>query len=357
LTTQGGNHAGSANAIDGSPYVCPADGTASSIAVDLFAASVSLHCAIYSDSGGAPQSLLAQSVTLTPPVAGWNTLSLTSPLNLSGGTTYWLMFNGDGSMSTYYNTGGTDKYQSPTSGVVAFPNPISASGSSTANYSIYVNYCSLGTTPTVTPVSTPPCTPINNFGTISGAFSAQAADNGWVDGTKFLCPSAGTAYTMSVSMTGSPTTLHGAVYTDSGGIPQFFLTESVTLTNPAAGVINLPLTVPLGLSAGTTYWLMFNYTGGGSVKFPYNTGASGDEYSYNGGGFIGFVDPFPGGAANKADYAIQLNYCALAAATPTNTPTATSTKSPTLTPTFTPTASPTNTCTPTTTNTGTSTPT
>ena len=44
---------------------------------------------IYSSSGGAPGTLLASTANFTP-VAGWNTVNLTTPLAVTSGTQYFL---------------------------------------------------------------------------------------------------------------------------------------------------------------------------------------------------------------------------------------------------------------------------
>jgi len=46
--------------------------------------------AIYSDSNGKPGSLLGQSVEGSNLGTGWQSLALTSPVQLSAGQTYWL---------------------------------------------------------------------------------------------------------------------------------------------------------------------------------------------------------------------------------------------------------------------------
>ncbi|PPK76119.1 hypothetical protein B0F87_104211 [Methylobacter tundripaludum] len=47
-------------------------------------------CAIYSDSGGSPWTLLKESTEVTNPTTGWQTFALSSAQNIQNGTYYWL---------------------------------------------------------------------------------------------------------------------------------------------------------------------------------------------------------------------------------------------------------------------------
>ena len=47
-------------------------------------------CAIYSDNGGVPQTLLKESGEVTNPATGWQTFNLASPQSIVAGTYYWL---------------------------------------------------------------------------------------------------------------------------------------------------------------------------------------------------------------------------------------------------------------------------
>ncbi len=77
--------------------------------------------AIYADSGGSPGALLAYS-NITAAVLGWNDLTLNTPVNVTGGTTYWLAFNNDDdNVDTYRDPNGTHVYVTQTFG--SFPDP------------------------------------------------------------------------------------------------------------------------------------------------------------------------------------------------------------------------------------------
>jgi len=69
--------------------------------------------AIYTDVGGAPGALLAQSGVGTVKASSWNTLPITATLQAN--TTYWLFYNSNGGNASVNNITYTDD-----------PNPVGA---------------------------------------------------------------------------------------------------------------------------------------------------------------------------------------------------------------------------------------
>lgn len=76
--------------------------------------SKNFRLAVYSDSGGEPAALLAQTAVadIGSNTAHWNTLSLSSPPSLQAGT-YWLAFCYEHMQETYYykSTGGQTRFK------------------------------------------------------------------------------------------------------------------------------------------------------------------------------------------------------------------------------------------------------
>jgi hypothetical protein len=104
------------------------------VSVDSFCPNIQLG--IYADngSGTAPGALIGSSA-LTPGTVGWNTLSLTSTVNITSGTIYWLgaYTNCDDTMR--YTAGvGTRSFQDDVS---SLQNPFSSSASSSGQLSLY----------------------------------------------------------------------------------------------------------------------------------------------------------------------------------------------------------------------------
>ncbi|MEM3378188.1 MAG: hypothetical protein QXV09_00215 [Candidatus Bathyarchaeia archaeon] len=96
-------------------------GTITKVGVNVATPSGNIMTAIYADSSGTPGALLAYSNS-TAATAGWNDLTLNTPVTVTAGTTYWLGFNNDNdNLDTYRDPNGTHVYVSQTYG--SFPNP------------------------------------------------------------------------------------------------------------------------------------------------------------------------------------------------------------------------------------------
>jgi hypothetical protein len=96
-------------------------------------ASGNVKVAIYSDSSGAPGSLLNAVNTSTPVTAGWNSITIPSTAVVSG-TYYWLSYSSDATIGYYQSGTGTLYYQSATYSSFSFP--ASPSGLSTLTGSV-----------------------------------------------------------------------------------------------------------------------------------------------------------------------------------------------------------------------------
>jgi hypothetical protein len=138
LATQtiGGNTL-SVNTSQDSLYLCPivAGQTCSVSAVGVYCNSnvsgYSIQVAIYSDSGGSPNALLANSNSATVSTsAGWLDVSLNSSVTMTNGTQYWPAVNNNlpggksGDVLTlYYISSGTSYHGTETFGT--WPNTLS----------------------------------------------------------------------------------------------------------------------------------------------------------------------------------------------------------------------------------------
>jgi hypothetical protein len=75
-------------------------------------ASGTVKVALYADNAGSPGSLLMANNTPASVVAGWNTITLTSPVSVTAGTYYWIAFNSSSSCVGYASsTGGALLYR------------------------------------------------------------------------------------------------------------------------------------------------------------------------------------------------------------------------------------------------------
>lgn len=95
-------------------------GTLKSIQVYFDGGSGNAKVAIYSDSSGSPNALLASASGAC--VNGWNTINI-SDVTIVSGTYYWLAHNVDCYWLRGVGSGGTAKYKAATYSSFSFPNP------------------------------------------------------------------------------------------------------------------------------------------------------------------------------------------------------------------------------------------
>ncbi len=103
---------------------------------------------------------------------------------------------------------------------------------------------------------------LNSIGDISPWEDNQLNANS-IYVTKFTASSSFTATTMGLFWAGAPTgTMSMAIYVDLDGTPGALLDSTATLTAQAprdsAGYQQVPLSTPLPMVSGTSYWLGFN---------------------------------------------------------------------------------------------------
>lgn len=145
--TGDGTHSGNSGYVSSSKYNSGSGGTVSALTIYLPAVGGSpnnhARAAIYSDSSGAPGTLLSSATAATTTVTtGWNTLPLGTTVTLSANTTYWLAFKLDSDSTTFrYQTGvsGDSKYDSETYSS-NFPSSFTTDVTGSAKYSVYAPY-------------------------------------------------------------------------------------------------------------------------------------------------------------------------------------------------------------------------
>ncbi len=131
---------GSGNYINAARFQAATSFTALRIKAKVLGITGKYKCAIYSDNGEMPQTLLKESAEVTNPSTGWQTFSLVSSQSIQSGSYYWLAIWSDVSSTSagiYYDaTGGTTRWTSATT-YGSWPNPITTTGGSSYNYCIY----------------------------------------------------------------------------------------------------------------------------------------------------------------------------------------------------------------------------
>ena len=263
---------------------------------------------IYSDNGGTPGTLLAQSNDYGL-AAGWNTATL-SPIYLPAGS-YWLTasFSGTANFEFTSDPGGMLWENYTYSGTL----PGTISGSLTGygwHMSIYASGC---LQPTPTPTATvPACT------TTSATFGNTAAGTGGynlggqLDCARYALSQSMTVTSMDIYM-GAGTSGNGVlgIYSDTG-VPGSLLVQS----NPQVLTTgwNYFVVPPTALPAGT-YWLSGSFTG--TAVFDYSASTGGamafETYAYAGS--------LPNAVGSTTGYGWLMSIYASGCQQPTVTPT------------------------------------
>jgi uncharacterized repeat protein (TIGR02543 family) len=122
------------------PFTMPENGTIESVTMYHTGGSGSMILGVY-DGEGTPQNRLG--VTATTAVSGstdWQTINLTSPAYVAGGTTVWLAWVYETNPGIRYQTGSPGRYQSGDTWSGGMPDPFGSGSQSDYIYSIYATY-------------------------------------------------------------------------------------------------------------------------------------------------------------------------------------------------------------------------
>lgn len=134
----------------------------------------------------------------------------------------------------------------------------------------------------------------SNNGTLT-----DSVQNTSINACKFLCPSNMVVSNIWAKVTGIAGSFKCAIYTDSGGLPNQLLRNTVEVATPTDGWYNFFLTSPLPLTANQNYWFAIwssvsanvYYTTGGQQRwdssYPYGIWPS-DITLNNDGGLISY---------------------------------------------------------------------
>ncbi len=122
------------------PFTMPEDGTITSVTMYHTGGSGDLILAVY-DGSSTPQNRLAITPTVTcSGSTGWQTVNLSTPVFVSGGSTVWLAWVYESNPGIRYQTGSPGRYQSDYSWSGGMPDPFGSGSQSNYLYSIYATY-------------------------------------------------------------------------------------------------------------------------------------------------------------------------------------------------------------------------
>jgi len=122
------------------PFTMPENGTISSVTMYHTGGSGSMILAVY-DGEGTPANRLGVTATTTVSGStGWQTINLTSPVSVTGGTTVWLAWVYESNPGVAYQTGSPGRYQSADTWSGGMPDPFGSGTQADYLYSIYATY-------------------------------------------------------------------------------------------------------------------------------------------------------------------------------------------------------------------------
>ncbi|HVZ79852.1 MAG TPA: hypothetical protein VHE12_03525 [bacterium] len=328
--------------------------------LDVFLASApvsatDIQMSIYTDNGGAPQSLIVAS-TQQAAVSGWNVLDTPQTILPSGD--YWIAVTSPSSssginLSNDYGTTGDCHYTNASPG--SLPAAFGAGSSTDWNFSMFADYCALAGSPTPDPTETftftPTATPTNTP-TFTETVNSSCQGN-YAFGNNFVGPSSvgidnGSFATRAVLPVGATvtklhcyiTTTNGrhykmGLYSDSGSGPGTLIAGSASLAAATGwNTADIPdTTLPAG-----TYWIAGSNADSGITPGPvFATQNYGDDATDGYSTFGIIPSTFSGSGPDSYTFDFYAEYCVLSGS-PTPVPSVTWTFTPTATPTSTPTA-------------------
>src|SRR6185503_3589684 len=131
---------GSGAYINGNQFQVTANATLTRIKAKIGNAPGEYKCAIYSNSGGLADRLLAQSQPKSNPTTGWNQFELLAPLKVKAGDLIWLViWSNDQSATVYYSVGPGRLRWGAYPYAATWPDPVvmEVNGNDNAAYCIY----------------------------------------------------------------------------------------------------------------------------------------------------------------------------------------------------------------------------
>ena len=255
------------------PFNMPEDGTISSVTMYHTGGSGNMILAVYEGESTPTNRLGVTASTAIAGSTGWQTINLTSPAFVAGGTTVWLAWVYQTNPGIRYQTGSPGRYQSSATWSGGMPDPFGSGSQANYLYSIYAGYTAGGGT--VYP-------PVANF-----TGSPTTLDEG-----------------QSVSFTDTSTnTPTSWSWSFPGGTPSSSTAQNPTVTYNTAGTYSVTLTATN--SAGSDPETKTNYI---TVEVPtitYCTSSAGNQnYEWIAGVQVGSINN-SSGASGYTDYTAQ----------------------------------------------------
>lgn len=247
--------------------------------------------AVYADAGGSPGARLG----VTPSTginasAGWQTVSLITPVIVSSGQKVWLSWVFENNPGIRYVAGTPARAESPQIWSGGMPDPFGSATFANYKYSLYCTY-STGTGPVTKTLGN-----TDVYGSSSTTANRRAIT--------VTFPEAGTIQSISIYHNGGTGNVLLGVYADAAGSPGTRLgVTASTAINASAGWQAIPLTSAYSVTSGQKVWLAWVFENNPGIRYIAGTPARAESPSLWAGGM---PDPF--GTATFANYKYSI-YC------------------------------------------------
>jgi len=247
--------------------------------------------AVYADAAGSPGARLGITPsTVINASAGWQTVSLITPVVVSSGQNVWLSWVFENNPGVRYIAGTPARAESPQVWAGGMPDPFGTSTLANYKYSLYCTY-STGTGP----VS-------KTLGNTDVYSSSSTTANRRALTVTF--PEAGTIQSISIYHNGGTGNLLLGVYADAAGSPGTRLgVTASTVINASAGWQTIPLTSAYSVASGQKVWLAWVFENNPGIRYVTGTPARAESPALWAGGM---PDPF--GTSTMANYKYSI-YC------------------------------------------------
>ncbi len=245
---------------------------------------------VYADATGVPGTRLGViPVTAINPTAGWQTVSLTSPVPVTSGQNVWLSWIFENNPGIRYISGTPARAESPALWPGGMPDPFGSSSFANYWYSIYCTYIPGGAD-----------TKTNGITEVYGLTSTTANRRAQT----ITFPESGSIQSISMYHNGGSGQVLLGVYADAAGVPGARLGVTLATTiNSTAGWQTISLTSPVTVTSGQKVWLAWVYENNPGIRYIAGTPARAQSAALWPGGM---PDPF--GASSLANYRYSI-YC------------------------------------------------
>jgi len=272
-------------------FTMPENGYINSVTMYHLGGSGNMILGVYDGASLPGNRLGVTASTAVSGSTGWQTINLTSPAYVAGGSQVWLAWVYQSNPGIAYESGTPGRASSSQTWSGGMPDPFGSSTTASYIYSIYATY---------TPAGGPT---YNNVGYTTVFGSTSTANNRRAQ--PFTMPENGTIESVTMYHTGGSGNMILGVY-DGASLPtnRLGVTASTAMSG-STGWQTINLTSPVSVTSGTQIWLAWVYQTNPGIR--YQTGTPGRAQStatWSGG----MPNPFGSSSTGSYLYSIYATY-------------------------------------------------